>query len=347
MRLSLFLAFCFMMPLKADETIVIPTKIDHYGTVDEVFNQMLDDMIVEKVTIHAQKNRDGQEIIERKGLLYRNKNAKANIVMCHGFMCNKFDIGFVRALFGKEYNFLAYDFRAHGEIAEDQVCTFGRDEALDVLAAAQFMKHHPNIGRLPLFAYGFSMGAVSIIEAQAKYPYLFKGLILDCPFDSVEKVLTRSINTLKFTFCGYQCYIPGRQLLHKYAFHPYVQATIKPLLKIAACLDRREIETFICEVKPEETIKEISVPCLFICCKNDEKVSKDAIKAVYNGAKGYKRLRLTNGRCHCDSFVYNPECYGKWLNSFMHAVLDGSFKRKPQQKIIEEPVDLGCGGEIV
>ena len=308
---------------------------------------MIDDAVVEKVTIFTQKKRDSVETFERKGLLYRNKGAKANILMCHGFMCNKFDIGFVRALFGKEYNFLTFDFRAHGEIAEDQVCTFGRDESLDVLAAAQFIRHHKGIGDLPLFAYGFSMGAVSIIEAQAKYPYLFKGLILDCPFDSVEKVLQRSISNLTFSFCGYQCYIPGRQLLHKYAFHPYVQAIIKPALKIAANLDRRQIEAQICEVKPEETIKKIAVPTLFICCKNDEKVSMDAIKAVYNGAQGYKKLRLTNGRSHCDSFVYNPECYGKWLNRFVQSVLDGSIKDKPQARIVEEEVDLGCGGVIV
>lgn len=341
--LMMFLGFA----MTAKEISVIPADIKHYGKTDEVLEKMIDDAIVEKVTIYAQKKRDSAETIERKGLLHRRKNAKANILMCHGFMCNKFDIGFVRALFGKDYNFLTFDFRAHGEITDGQVCTFGRDEVLDVVAAAQFMKHHKEIGHLPLLAYGFSMGAVSIIEAQAKHPYLFKGLMLDCPFDSVENVLKRSISNLTVSLCGYQCHIPGRQLLHKYAFHPYVQAVIKPLLKIAACLDRREIETQICEVKPAETIQKISVPCLFICCKNDEKVSGDAIRSVYEGAKGYKVLRLTNGRSHCDSFVYNPEGYGRWLNKFAVSVLNGSIARKRQHKIFEEPVDLGCGGDIV
>lgn len=347
MNKIILLTVCLGVRMCAEEISVIPAKIEHYGTVDAVLEKMIDGAIVEKVTVYAQRNRDSVETISRKGLLHRRKNAKANIVMCHGFMCNKFDIGFVRALFGKDYNFLTFDFRAHGEMTDGQVCTFGRDEALDVVAAAQFMKHHKEIGHLPLFAYGFSMGAVSIIEAQAKHPYLFKGLILDCPFDSVENVLKRSINTLTFSFCGYQCYVPGRQLLHKYAFHPYVQAIIKPLLKIAANMDRRQIETQICEVKPSETIQKVSVPCLFICCKNDEKVSNDAIKSVYDGARGYKVLRLTNGRSHCDSFVYNPEGYGRWLNKFMQSVLNGSVTRKRQQKIFEEPVDLACGGDIV
>jgi pimeloyl-ACP methyl ester carboxylesterase len=347
MKKILGIAHFIVLLSSAQEISVIPTKIEHYGTIDEVHKNIIDDGVIEKVSIFVPEKRDSLKTIERKGLLHRRKDAKANILMCHGFMCNKFDIGFVRALFGNQYNFLTFDFRAHGENTDGQVCTFGKDEALDVVAAGQFMKHHKKIGHLPLFAYGFSMGAVSIIEAQARHAYLFKGQILDCPFDSVKKVLERSISNLTFSFCGYQCYIPGRRLLHKYAFHPYVQAIIKPLLKIAACLDRREIETRICEVKPAETIRAISTPCLFICCKNDEKVSEEAIKSVYDGAQGYKVLRLTNGRSHCDSFVYNPEMYGKWVNKFVQSVLDGSIKHKRQQKIVEEAVDLGCGGGIV
>ena len=124
MKNIILLTVCFSLPLCADEISVIPTKIEHYGTIDEVLEKMIDDAVVEKVTIHAQKNRDSIETIQRKGLLHRRSNAKANILMCHGFMCNKFDIGFVRALFGKDYNFLTFDFRAHGEITDGQVCTF-------------------------------------------------------------------------------------------------------------------------------------------------------------------------------------------------------------------------------
>lgn len=347
MKHVLKITVALYLSVHAQELPIISAKTELYGVTDQILEKMIDDATVEKVTLFAQKHRDSAETIERKGLLHRRTNAKANILMCHGFMCNKFDIGFVRALFGKDYNFLTFDFRAHGENTEGQVCTFGRDEMLDVVAAAQFMKHHEEIGHLPLFAYGFSMGAASIIEAQAKHPYLFKALILDCPFDSVENVLKRSISNLSFSLCGYQVYIPGRQLLHKYAFHPYVQAIIKPMLKIAACLDRKEIETQICEVKPAQAIRKVSVPCLFICCKNDEKVSDEAIKAVYEGAQGYKLLRLTNGRSHCDSFVYNPEKYGLWVNKFVRSVLDGSVYRKRSEKIYEESVDLSCGGSIV
>ncbi len=344
--LALIVLFCMASMLHARELQVIPTSVDDYGTIDETVEHMIDDAILEKVTIHAQKNRATRDIIKRKGVLIRREGAKANILMCHGFMCNKFDVGFVRSLFGQEYNFLAFDFRAHGEVADGQVCTFGRDESLDVLAGAEFLKHHPEIGQLPLFVYGFSMGAASAIEAQANYPYLFKGMILDCPFDSTSNVLKRSINTLTFNVCGYEFYVPGRRLLHKYAFHPYIQAMLRPILKAASRLDAKQIEIHMCHVYPHESIKKVDIPCLFICCKQDELVSMDAIKAVYDGAQGYKKLWVTNGRYHCDSFFYNPECYSKRLKKFMHAVLDGKIKKK-RNKIVEDMIDLGCGGEII
>lgn len=331
----------------ADTTKVAPVKIGNYGVIDEVLKYIIPSAVVERITIYAQKNENSSDIVPRKALLIRRDNAKANILMSHGFMCNKFDIGFLRSLFGPEYNFLVYDFRAHGEQTDGQTCTFGQDEALDVIAAANVIKHHPVIAHLPLIAYGFSMGAAASIEAQAQHPYLFKAMILDCPFDSAENVLKRGINTLTFSLFGYQFSLPGKHLLHKYAFHPYVQVAIKPILRVAANMDLRQINTCICPVKPQESIKKVTIPCLFICCKNDEKVSVDAIKSVYDGAQGFKRLWLTNGRRHCDSFFYNPECYSKQINKFIKAVLNGTLEKKERAKIIEDQLMLDEGGPIV
>ncbi len=333
--------------ISADEFSAAPEPVGVHGTIDEIIEGIDLDATLEKVTIFSKKDSVSAEQFERKGLLVRRPHAKATILMCHGFMCNKFDVGFIRSLFGPEYNFLAFDFRAHGEQAEGQTCTFGRDEAYDVIAAASFAKEHPEVGKVPLFVYGFSMGAASAIQAQADHPDLFKGLILDCPFDSVDNVLKRSINTLSFSLFGYQVYIPGRQLLHKYAFHPYVQAVIKPLLKLATNMDSRHIDTHIVPVTPHETIKKVTAPCFFICCKKDKMVSIDAIKAVFDGAGGYKKLWLTNGRCHCDSFFYNPEGYSKRINKFVASILDDSIQNKKQNKIIEDVYPLDAGGPII
>ncbi len=277
---------------------------------------------VERIALTSKKNDASSETITRKGILVRNPNAQANIVISHGFMCDKFDVGFLRSILPKgKYNFLTYDFRAHGEDIKGQLCTFGRDEAFDVQAAAQYFKDHPEMGKLPTLAYGFSMGAVATIEAQAKNPNLFQGLVLDCPFDSTESIVKKSLQGLKVSLFGYEVDLPGRSYLEKYAFHPYVQSFIKFLLKTVAHMDAKNIQTFMYRFSPAESIKKITAPCLFIHCKHDQRVSVDAIKSIFEGARGPKKLWVTNGRGHYDSVFFNPEKYSKHVEQFYDGVL--------------------------
>lgn len=244
--------------------------------------------------------------------------------MCHGFMCDKFDVGLLRLMFGQgKYNIMTFDFRAHGEEIDCQKCTLGRDEAYDVIAAARFLKEHEGIKDKPLLVYGFSMGAVAAIEAQAKDP-LFKAMILDCPFDSSERVLRHNLGNIKFSLMGYEFTMPGNNLLQRYVLHPHVQSGIKFILKTVAHLRFKDIKLQIPRFQPAESIKNISVPCFFIHCKNDETVPLDAIKSVYEGAQGYKKLWLTHGRRHYDSCFYNPEQYVARVRSFISQILSDS-----------------------
>ncbi len=308
-----------------------------YNNVIAQYDDYIKGATVEKINFYAQQGPDRDKHIKRTGLLVRYKNAVATILLCHGFMCDKFDAGFLRRLFPQgRFNVMSFDFRAHGENIEGQYCTFGRDEAYDVLAAAHFLKEHPDIKNKPLLVYGFSMGAVAAIEAQAQDPSLFKAMILDCPYDSSENIIKRGLDNAKFSLFGYEFSIPGRTLLQKYAFHPYVQSLVKTILKTVAKMDAQNIDLRVYPVNTAESIKKVSVPCFFIHCKHDEKVSVDAIKAVYNGAIGYKKLWLTNGRRHFDSFFYSPEKYTERVREFLEQVVRGKLDNKVEQKIIED-----------
>ncbi len=296
--------------------------------------------LTERVTLHSKESADSKETIERQGVLIRHPNAQANIVICHGFMCDKFDVGFLRQLFPRgKYNFLTFDFRAHGENTKDQCCTFGRDEANEVIAAANFFKNHSELKKLPTLAYAFSMGAVATIEAQAKVSSLFKAMILDCPFDCTENVIKRALQKIKFSFFGYEFELPGRTYLEKYAFHPYVQSFIKFLLKTVPHMDAKNIKTYIYRFSPALSAKSIDTPCMFIHCKKDERVTVDAIRTVYEGVKGPKRLWVTNGRGHYDSMFYNPEKYAKRVNDFFDRVLDGRIYKEPLERTVEDKDD--------
>lgn len=292
---------------------------------------------VEKVSFQAQQHAGSDATITRTGLLLTHKDAVATILMCHGFMCDKYDIAFLRQLFPfGRYNIMTFDFRAHGEDRSEQYCTLGRDEAYDVIGAVGFLKNHPAVKDKPLLAYAFSMGAVSAIEAQAKDSSLFQAMILDCPFDSTEHIIKRSLENVKVSLFGYDFVVPGTTLLQKYAFHPYVQSIIRLALKAIAQLDTSAVNMHVFPIEPARSIEKISIPCFFIHCKNDEKVSVESIKRVFNGAAGYKTLWLTNGRRHFDSYFYNPEEYTKKARIFFDTVLQGALSPDRNGVIVED-----------
>lgn len=297
---------------------------------------------IERVTLKSRESDDSDRSVERKGILVRNPSAQANMVICHGFMCDKFDVGFLRQMFPKgKYNFLTFDFRAHGENPQGQCCTFGRDEAHDVIAAGHYFKDHAEMGKLPTFVYGFSMGAAASIEAQAKEPGLFKAMVLDCPFDSTENIVKRALHDLRLSFFGYKFDIPGRSYLEKYAFHPYVQSFIKFLLKTVPHMDSKNIQTYMYRFSPAASAQHLNVPCMFIHCKHDQRVAVDAIHSIYKAAQGPKQLWITNGRGHYDSMFYNPEKYAKRVVKFYESVMSGDINKKPREKMIEDGDEEG------
>jgi len=321
---------------------IAKVRVGAYGDIIDQNRFNKNGSIIERVTIYPQENSDSNRKIARNGIFVRHKNAKATVLLCHGFMCDKYDVGLFRYLFSKGnlFNFMTFDFRAHGENSVNQCCTFGHDEAYDVITAANFIKHHPQIKNKPLFVYAFSMGAVAAIEAQAKDQSLFKAMILDCPFDSSENLIKKGLQNLKFSLFGYEFDVPGRNFLERYAFHPYVQSLVKGVLRTVSKLNTYNVQTYVYPLYPAESIKKILIPCFFIHCKNDQKVPIKAIESVYKGAAGYKRLWLTNGRYHFDSFFYNPEVYTERVQKFLFQVLSGELFTGPKEKVIKDKDDF-------
>ena len=314
---------------------------NNYGAVIETDSTALKNGILEKVVIYPQRELGSAKRIIRKGFLARYDNAQATILVCHGFKCEKDDVNIMRRVFPRpRFNVMAFDFRAHGENPEGQYCTFGRDEALDVIAAVKFLKSHPEVYDKPIIAYGFSMGAASAIEAQAKDPSLFEAMILDCPFDSSENVLRRGLENIKFTLFGYEFSLPCKSLLERYAFHPYIQSLVKTILRSVVHIDSQNIPVHICRFSPAESIAKVNIPCFFIHCKSDEKFSVDSIKLIFKKANGPKQLWLTQGRRHFDSYFFNPEKYTQRIRTFLNQVVNGEFKKGPLKEIIEDD-DVG------
>lgn len=288
---------------------------------------------IEEISFYAPDSPCSNKMSERKGKIIRRKDAMATVLVCHGYMCDKHDVGIFRTVF-PNCNVMTFDFRAHGDSSDNyQCCTFGRDESYDVIAAVDYIKADKQLSQLPRIVYGFSMGAVASIIAQSKDMTLFDAMILDCPYDRSENILRKALEDVRLHLFGYSFSLPGKGILGDYAFNPYVQSLLKSLLKTVAKLDPTATNTRIYPVNPADAIKDVSVPCFFIHCKNDEKVPVESICNVYDNAKGFKRLWVTDGRHHFDSFFYNPEAYCYKVNKFITKVVEGKIVDKQPVKV--------------
>jgi hypothetical protein len=65
---------------------------------------------------------------------------------------------------------------------------------------------------------------------------------------------------------------------------------------------------------------------------------------IYNNKKeGFKRLWLTPGRWHCDSYGFQPDQYKYRINKFLNLFLQGACDKVPQARIIDDRDDRDKG----
>jgi len=130
-------------------------------------------------------------------------------------------------------------------------------------------------------------------------------------------------------------------------FNPYVQDVLKTMLKAVARLDASDVNTCIMPVDAVEAMKKVDIPVFLITCKNDTKAPLKAVRAVYDSAKGYKRLWITGGRHHFDSFFYGPEKYAYKITQFIEKFLDRRLNKYKPAKIWEdEPTPADVAEEL-
>lgn len=115
------------------------------------------------------------------------ENAKRFVLLCHGYKGSGFgDFAYIsRFLHENHCNLLYIDQRCCGESEGDYI-TFGAMEQYDVQRWAFYIARK-NKDRLPIYLYGESMGAASVLMASGhRLPRQVKGLISDCGFCSMK-----------------------------------------------------------------------------------------------------------------------------------------------------------------
>lgn len=315
-------------PLKAFEQSVEHSK------------QALSGFKVEPVSFEVAKNAHSDEKFIRKGFLALRPAAVGTVIICHGYTQSKLESFFLKTML-PHFNVLAFDFRAHGDlIDEKQFSTIGRDEIFDVEGAVAFVKSHPELQGKPIFGFGFSMGAVALLQAQAEFGNLFDALILDSPFDSSTDCMSRSIDRiLSYTIFGRTYRLPGKKLLMKAMYNDRMRPFVKALFQKASGMNPNKISTKFVQVAPIEQADKVTIPCMFISCENDKSVLVDCVRRLYDTVhSSFKRLWITQGPKHCGSCLAQPEQYSHKVNKFLKKVLDRRFDRP--EKIRDDRVTI-------
>lgn len=315
-------------------------KLDQYQRFLQEKAQTLSGFHVQSIEFPVQKNQESTQKFMRKGFLVIRPNAIGTVIICHGYTHSKHEAFFFQILFS-HFNVLAFDFRGHGELVDKgQYSTIGRDEVFDVLGAVSFVKSHPDLKNIPIFGFGFSMGAVSLLQAQAQDPSAFELLILDSPFDSSDDCMQRGIEKLlTVSLFGKQRQLPGKSLIMKMLYSDTMRPVVKRFFQWASGMNPYKIPTKFVPVLPIKHANEIKVPCMFISCSQDRSVSVDCVKRLYDAVNGpFKRLWITQGIKHCGSCMSQPELYAYNVNKFIKDVFDKNFAEP--SKIIDEGVIL-------
>jgi pimeloyl-ACP methyl ester carboxylesterase len=119
---------------------------------------------------------------------YPNAQAERIVILCHGFHGSvSSDFAYILPMLLKDCEILAIDERAHGE-SEGKYITYGAKEKLDIYDWAEYVDEI-NDRKLPVYLFGVSMGAASVLmNADRQIPGVC-GMIADCGYTSMHDII--------------------------------------------------------------------------------------------------------------------------------------------------------------
>lgn len=130
------------------------------------------------------KSHDGLRL---HGLLISADNAKATVILFHGFRSfAEFEFSSIAEKYHKRgYNLLLVTQRAHGK-SEGKYITFGLEERYDCVSWADYIAGR--FPSLPIVIEGVSMGATTVLMASDLEMKNVRCVIADCGFTSPEEI---------------------------------------------------------------------------------------------------------------------------------------------------------------
>ncbi len=267
------------------------------GAGDRVIYDVKQSKLAQQIRIELLKHADTQAVrfkslddVELSGIYLQRKNAKGNVLLCHGYKGGKeFMFGLLKVF--PDYNILTFDFRAHGQ-SKGLYISLGCHEYKDVIAAVNFLKKN-STQNLPTILLGISMGGSSCIKAIEHEPNLCDALIVDSSFSDLRKMFLRGFAI--------------KAGLPHYPFFPLMRT----MFHYCANCD-------VNQMSPVQSVKHVKQPIMFIHSCDDVFIPPEESLKLYAHARHKKSKIWIGPRCrHGWLHTYFPYHYQKKVHKFL------------------------------
>jgi fermentation-respiration switch protein FrsA (DUF1100 family) len=224
------------------------------------------------------------------------------IVLCHGVWTGRREcLSLAVRLHQAGYNVLCFDFRAHG-LSAGRFTSVGHHETNDVIGAAHYLKHRPEVDPAQIGVVGFSMGAAAAIQAAARCTDI-AALVADSAYANF-------LDAVRYSF-----HLVGR--LPHYPFAPLAMHWGKWIVNVDAN-----------QMRPVDVIAHIAPrPVLILHGALDEIVPVGHAHLLYEAAQEPKEVWITEGARHVEARDLEPDAYFVKIESFLRAALAGRTAR--------------------
>lgn len=223
-------------------------------------------------------------------------NPKGVLIGTHGYVMNRCEWVPLLPLLHHDLGMscLFVDHRGQGRSGK-ALCTFGRDEALDVKAMKEFVLSRDEAS--PRIWLGSSMGAAAVVYAAAEDEDLGKGFILDAPYRRLDEAGK-----------GWWLMVGGKAL----------NALLHFVLPLGSWMAKFSPKSLSVEEKLP-LLK--GKPILLLYGTSDPLVSVDSAKAVHRAAGPKAQLEFFEGAGHGHGRFREPDRWHKVVKAFIHEVI--------------------------
>ncbi len=211
----------------------------------------------------------------------KQDSTRGTIALFHGYGAPKSSLlPYAYAFLEMGFNVFMMDTSGSGD-SEGNHCTIGFKEGKDVRTAMDFLQGKNS--QKPIYLFGESMGAASILRGMAEEGANPDAIIIQCPFESMATATKSRFENMGVPFFG---------LGHMLVFWGGVQNGFNAF-----------------EHSPSEYAKKVEVPTLFFWGAKDDRVRKSETDAVFGNIKGKKELVILENVGHSGHIHIEP---AKW-----------------------------------